>query len=240
MNFTKNIPSGVGVNGRSVVSLSNNPENDMKKQFAALLALILVAAVSTNGVAQDEIRTVFKGPNKVTAYGALTNKFTKIDDQYVNLAGVYGGVYLNRRVFLGVGGAASTNDVPVPSQFSAVPGRDLSYQYVQFGLISEVVFGSNRAIHPVFHLFAGPGLTVQYDRHDWEEWENWEDDASSRDENWFMIAEPGVQLEINLFKWMRFSPGVSYRLAYGQESQGLSDSKLGGTTFNATLKFGKF
>jgi hypothetical protein len=238
--FLKNISPGVGVSCRSVVSQSNNPENHMKKQSAALLALILVATISTNSFAQDEIRTVFKGPNKVTAYGALTNKFTKIDDQYVNLAGVYGGVYLNRRVFIGIGGAASTNDVPVPSQFSAVPGRDLSYQYVQFGLVTEVVMGSNRTIHPVFHLFAGPGLTVQYDRHDWEEWENWEEDKSNRDENWFMVAEPGVQLEINLFKWMRFSPGVSYRLAYGQESAGLSDSKLGGTTFNVTLKFGKF
>lgn len=212
----------------------------MKKQFAALLALILVATVSTSSFAQEEIRTVFKGPNRVTAFGALTNKFTRIDDQYVNLAGVYGGVYLNRRLFIGVGGAASTNDVPVPSQFSAVPGRSLSYQYVQFGLVTEVVMGSNRAIHPVFHLFAGPGLTVQYDRYDWDEWEHWDDDASHRDENWFMVAEPGIALEINLFKWMRFTPGVSYRFAYGQESRGLSDSKLGGTTLNLTLKFGKF
>lgn len=35
------------------------------------------------------------------------------------------------------------------------------------------------------------------------------------DENWFMSEEPGAQLEINLFRWMRFSPGISYRKTYG-------------------------
>jgi hypothetical protein len=214
---------------------------DMKKQFVLFLTLIIVGVASHSAQAQDdEIHTVFKGPQKTTAYGALTNKFTTIDGEYVNLAGVYGGVYINRRVMIGIGAAASTNEVPVPSQFSAIDGRQLSYQYVQFGLFTEFVAGSNRSIHPVFQLFAGPGMTAQYDRQTWEDWDHGDDQDGHHDENWFMVAEPGVQLEINVFKWMRFSPGVSYRFAYGNESEGLSDSKLSGASLNLSLKFGRF
>lgn len=213
----------------------------MKKHFVLLFALVVVAVSSVKVHAQDEpIRTIFKNTHRTSAYGALTNKFTEIDGHHVNLAGFYAGVYMNRRVFLGVAAAAATSNLPVPSQFSSIQGRDMSYEYGQFGLITEFVVGSNRAIHPVFNFFAGPAFTVQYDRDgDSEYWDNF-DDRSTRDENWFMVAEPGVQIEMNLFKWMRFSPGVSYRFAHGNDAPGLTDSKLSGMNVNVTLKFGRF
>jgi hypothetical protein len=224
----------------------------MKKSITFLFALLTTAAVSLRAqeqqpeessakpaYPQSDISTVFKSSPRVTGYGAISNKFTSIDGEFMNLAEVYGGVYFNRKFMLGVGGAASTNNLPVPDQFSAVEGRKLSYEYVQFGLYSEYVIGSNKAIHPVVHLFAGPGLTVQYDRYDWEDFDEF-DHEDKRDENWFMVAEPGVAVEINLFRWMRFSPGVSYRMAFGNDAAGLSDSKLSGMSFNATMKFGRF
>lgn len=224
----------------------------MKKSITFLFALLAAAAVSLRAqeqqpeekpaktaYPQSDINTVFKSSPRVTGYGAISNKFTSIDGEFMNLAEVYGGVYFNRKFMLGVGGAASTNNLPVPDQFSAIEDRKLSYQYVQFGLYSEYVIGSNKAIHPVVHLFAGPGLTVQYDRYNWDDFDEF-DHEDHRDENWFMVAEPGVAVEINLFRWMRFSPGVSYRMAFGNDAAGLSDSKLSGMSFNATMKFGRF
>jgi hypothetical protein len=225
----------------------------MKKSITFLFAFMMTAVVSLRAqeqqdssarpsyYPQEEINTVFKSSPRarISGYGVISNKFTSIDGNYMNLSEIYGGVYLNRRVMIGVGGAASTNNLPVPDQFSSVEGRKLSYQYVQFGLYTEYVIGSNKAIHPVVHLFAGPGLTVQYDRHDWDDFDEM-DEHENRDENWFMVAEPGVQIEINVFRWMRFSPGVSYRMAFGNDASGLSDSKLSGMSFNASLKFGRF
>ncbi|GAB1446496.1 MAG: hypothetical protein KF860_06140 [Cyclobacteriaceae bacterium] len=60
------------------------------------------------------------------------------------------------------------------------------------------------------------------------------------DENWFFVAEPGVKLEMNVFRWMRFSPGYSYTTVYGSDTAGLSDNDLSGSSFNLTMKFGKF
>jgi hypothetical protein len=84
---------------------------------------------------------------------------------------------------------------------------------------------------------------VQNDRYDWRDHDDDDfdfDDHESRDTNWFFVAEPGVQLEVNVFKWMRFSPGISYRAAFGSDGLGMKDSDISNISYNATLKFGKF
>lgn len=210
----------------------------MKKNLTlAFLAMLVFTGVSK----AQEIQTVFRGGGHVTGYGAISNKFTTIGGKYANLAEVYGGVYFNHRFLLGLGGAAVTNDIPVPPQYSAIPGVELSYEYGQCGLVTEYVIGSSKAIHAVFHLFSGAGFTVQYFRHNWDDdYDDYLDDHAGRDENWFFVAEPGVQLEVNLFRWMRFSPGVSYRAAFGSDAKGLSDNDLSDMSYNVTLKFGRF
>lgn len=190
---------------------------------------------------ENRIETVFKGgATSVRGYGALTNKFTTIRGDYANLVGVYGGVFINHKFMIGVGGAAMTNRLDVPLQYSTDPLRDLNYEYGQFGLVTEYVIGSNKAVHVAFNLFSGAGFTMQNDRDEWDDDEfDWDDDTT-RDTNWFFVAEPGVQLEINVFKWMRFSPGISYRAAFGSDGLGMRDSDISNISYNATLKFGRF
>lgn len=207
----------------------------MKLNLIVVFILLVACIVQ---VQAQEIQTVFRG--KATGYGALSNKFTRIGGDYANLAEVYGGVYLNHRFLIGVGGAASTNNIPVPAQFSVNPLEKLSYQYGQAGLVTEYALWSNRALHVVFHLFSGAGFTMQYDRYNWDDNEDWFDENDNRDENWFFVAEPGVQLEMNLLKWMRFSPGVTYRSVYGSDAEGLTDKALSDWSYNVTLKFGRF
>lgn len=211
----------------------------MKTKFTAILVLFLVWCGSAG--AQD-IETVFRGSNGVSigGYGAMSNKFTKIRGEYANFVEVYGGVYLNHRFLLGIGGGATTNNLPVPERYSAIPGAKLSYEYGQCGLVTEYVIGSIRAVHLVAHLFTGAGFTLQYDRyHDWSD-EYFDDFDDHNDENWFVVAEPAIQVEINLFRWARLSPGISYRTTFGSEGLGLEDSDLSNISYNATLKFGRF
>jgi hypothetical protein len=173
-------------------------------------------------------------------YGAITNKFTTINGSPANLVEMYGGWYVNHKFLLGVAFAGATNDLPVSSEFTALPGIDMSYEYGQVGLMTEYVIGSGKAIHIAFQLFTGTGFTVQYLRHSMENdyWDYHYDQVY--DENWFFITEPGVKLEMNVFRWMRFSPGVSYRAAYNSNTRGLTDNVISGTSYNLTLKFGKF
>jgi hypothetical protein len=214
----------------------------MKHAFTAF-AFLMCALISTTLVAQnekgdDQVQSLFHGKGCV-GYGALSNKFTYIDGHFANMVGVYGGVYLNRSFLLGIGAAGLTNDIKVPVEHRAELLEDLSYMYGQVGMMTEYVVASNKAVHVAFNLFSGAGFTFQYERGDWHDDHEMDWDGS-RDEDWFFVVEPGVQLELNLFKWMRFSPGVSYRAVVDSEAMGLSDSKLSDVSYNLTLKFGKF
>ena len=202
------------------------------------MALIGILLCTMKTTAQDvKVKTIFNGRLKSSGgYAALTNKFTSIRGNYTNLAGLYGGWYINHRVMVGIGAAASTNNLHIPQQYSTDPNQRRTWQYGQFGLVTEYVMNSDKPVHFAFHMFAGAGFTLQYQRDDWNH--NNHDDTS--DENWFVVAEPGVQLEINLFRWMRLSPGVSYRATFGSDARGLDDSDLRGLSYNATVKFGRF
>jgi hypothetical protein len=137
---------------------------------------------------------------------------------------------------IGLEVAAVTNNIRVPQEFSVDPDRSLSYEYGQGGLRAEYIMNSGKPVHLAFHLFAGTGFTVQYDRYAWDDHDRLHNNRS----NWFFVTEPGVQLEMNVFKWMRFSPGVSYRAAFGSDAPDMTDKDLSNISYNATLKFGRF
>jgi hypothetical protein len=190
----------------------------------------------------QEVQTLFKSTRPSGGYAALSNKFTTIKGEYANMAELYGGWFIKRRFLLGIGAAATTNSIKVPYQYSTAPLLNMNWEYGQFGLMTEYVFGSNRVVHLNLNLFSGAGFTVQYERRDWDEWDtpDYEYDDVEHDENFFYVIEPGAQLELNVFKWMRLSPGISYRKTFGSDGIGLNDNDLSNWSYNISLKFGKF
>lgn len=200
--------------------------------------LILLAITVTTTLQAQEIRTLFGRPHTSGGYGAVSNKFTTINGKYANLAEFYGGWYVNHRFLIGIEGAALTSNLRVPEQYSINPGIDMSYQYGQFGLMTEYVLWSNRSVHFVVNMVSGVGFTVQYERYGRNQWDT--PSTYTGDENWFVVAEPGAQLELNLLKWLRFSPGISYRKVWGSDATGLNDAGLSSVSYNATIKIGKF
>ena len=212
------------------------------KTHSRLLFLAVFLLFESAANAQSEIQTVFGKGKSIGGYGALSNKFTTIGNSYANMTEVYGGVFINKSFMIGFGAGATTNYLAVPSEFSIDPNRRMSYEYGQVGLVTEYVRRSDKAIHVAFQLFTGTGFTMQYERPDWHR-HDWNYDNYPNydgDYNVFFVAEPGVQLEVNVFKWMRFSPGISYRASFGSSALGLSDSDLSKLSYNATFKFGKF
>src|SRR6478736_3099378 len=208
----------------------------MKTQFR-LIVLAGLLFIGNAASAQSEIQTLFGKGKSVGGYGALSNKFTAIGGTYANMVEAYGGVYLNKRLMIGGAAAATTNYIAVPSEYSIDPSKRMSYEYGQLGMMTEYVFGSDKAIHVAFSFFAGAGFTLQYERPEWNHETSYDYPNYTGAEDTFFVAEPGVQLEVNVFKWMRFSPGVSYRATYGSHAVGLSDTDLSKISYNATLKF---
>lgn len=170
-------------------------------------------------------------------YGAVTNSSTSINGEYANLNGLYGGWFINKKLLIGLGGAAANNSLRVAEEHKTVPGADMRYAYGQFGLMTEYVLNSNKKVHFVFNLLSGAGFTAQYVNNDRDEYHH---RSYKHDTNFFAVLEPGAQVEINLLKWMRVSPGISYRQTIGSDAKGLSDSDLSNVSGNITFKFGLF
>lgn len=213
----------------------------MKKQFT-LFTVVISLLTGYSSFAQEN-QTIFKntGIRRSGGYAAISNKFTTINGNYANMPGIYGGWFVNRKWMIGFGAAATTNYIPVPTGASNFPANKMTYQYGQAGLMTEYVVASTKLVHVNFNLLTGTGFTLQYDRDNLEDWDfdHWDND-NDQEPNFFFVMEPGVQVEFNVFKWMRFSPGVSYRRAFGAKGDGLSDGDLSNISYNLTLKFGKF
>ncbi|MBL7740577.1 MAG: hypothetical protein JNK14_15265 [Chitinophagaceae bacterium] len=210
----------------------------MKRQVRAGITAVLMLYSMISIAQEKKMNTLFDRKLRYSGgYGTLTNKLTTIRGDFANISGIYGGWFINHQFMIGLGAAASTNNIKVPLQYSTDPSQNRTYQYGQFGLMTEYVIASHKTFHVVLQAFGGAGFTMQYQRHRWPS-NPVIDDVT--DENWFVVAEPGVQLEMNVFKWMRFSPGVSYRAAFGSDAAGLKDKDLSAVSYNATLKFGRF
>lgn len=212
----------------------------MKRQVQLIAVAVILSGISAAAQKTGEIQTIFKNSNgkqSVTGYGAITNKLTTLRGKFTNISGVYGGVYLNHKFLLGIEVAAVTSNLRVPVEYRVDPDRRLSYEYGQVGLRTEYVINSGRPIHFVATLFGGAGFTVQYERYGNH---IGADGLYNNKPDWFVVAEPGVQVEVNLFKWMRFSPGISYRKSFGSDRPGMKDKDISNLSYNATLKFGRF
>lgn len=208
----------------------------MKTITVALLTCLAFAGYSQES---EGVRTLFSSPHKSGGYGAISNKFTTINGGFANMPEIYGGWFVGKKFLLGVGGGATTNFIRVPQAVSASPGERMSYMYGQFGMVNEFVIASNSPIHPVIHMFNGSGFSLQYERPHWDDYYNYDPelDDDVHDLRWYYISEVGVQIELNFFRWMRVSPGVSYRFAF--DGSKMNDD-ISGPSVSLAMKFGKF
>src|SRR5690606_25722989 len=150
--------SELGVAGRVVVSEETKTPG-MKKQLYLTAFLIVLAPA----LMAQEIPTIFRNPSPSGGYVGISNKFSMINDDYANIVELYGGWFIKRRLLLGLGAAASTNYIAVPYEYRMAPDSRMSWQYGQFGFMTEYVFASNRVVHVNLSLFAGAGFTLQYE-----------------------------------------------------------------------------
>jgi hypothetical protein len=60
------------------------------------------------------------------------------------------------------------------------------------------------------------------------------------DANAFFVLEPGVEIEMNVARFMRISIGGSYRLTSKLDLMNTDPNALRGFSGNLSLKFGKF
>ncbi|MBN3034620.1 MAG: hypothetical protein JW861_03480 [Bacteroidales bacterium] len=204
-----------------------------------MLLMILLAAAGVVAAQEDgnEYRTIF-GSENIThgGYGAISMNYSRIDGKDAFLAGGRGAWVINHSLAIGLGGYGFANDIEY-----TVPGveEDVALVGGYGGLLIEPVIAPKYPIHVSVPVLIGAG-GVSYIRKHWSTSCYGCEDYYSEDASAFFLLEPGLELELNLVRFMRIALGGYYRITSDVALVNTGKKVLHGFSGGLTLKFGKF
>ncbi len=201
--------------------------------FAAMIISLGLMAQERTG---NEYRTLLgnrqHGSNG--GYGAFSMGFGTIDNSDAFFGGMKGGWVIDHSLTIGIAGYGFMNNFDLNLKPGSV-NRYLSGGYG--GLLIEPVIAPFSPIHLTIPVILGAGGIAQLDQYYYHDYyyEPVVNDASA-----FFVVQPGLELELNIVRFMRFAAGASYRFTTDIDIEGVSDKALNGFMGHFTLKFGKF
>jgi hypothetical protein len=210
------------------------------------ILLITVIFLGVNLFAQEEnrnpqeYRTLFGGDETSHGgYGGLSVNYTQIDGKDAVMVGARGAWVINHGVALGIAGYGFANDMNYEKTINNITA-DYLLAGGYGGLLIEPIIGAKWPVHVSIPILIGAGGVAYVNQY----WNNYNDpyyhDPYKEDASAFFVLEPGIEIELNMVKFMRLAIGGYYRYTSGLD---LADSKsniLDGFSTGITLKFGKF
>jgi len=208
-----------------------------------LFASFLATAQDETSANTDQIGTLF-GKNKDAKLGwfvGLDNGYTQFGSRDVHMSGLNAGLIVNHNFSIGFSGSGWTNRNSM--YYCHVTDSTGAYLEGGFGrFILEYTLNPKSAVHLTFPLLIGGGGASYINDTDYWEWDEdeWDTYHKNLDTDIFFSIEPGIRAEVNVFRFMRFNAGVSYRYVSGLELINTSGTMMNNFSFMAGLKFGKF
>ncbi len=168
-------------------------------------------------------------------YGAFVTKVTSINGEGAVLMGGRGGWIINHVFAIGGGGYGLINNVHTRT-VGPLGERFVNLGYG--GLDFEVIVNSDELVHFSVHSLIGAG-SVGF-RNDWSN--GWNSNGNNYDHHTdgFFVAEPGINVDLNVTPWFRASAGASYRYITGVTSGAAKNADLSGPSAMLSFRFGKF
>jgi hypothetical protein len=196
----------------------------------------LTAAAQTPAGAPEYEQTLIPARIVSGGYGAPVQRFSTITGSSVVFTGLEAGWIVNHRFVLGAAGygLATQNVRNLGAALRDSKGRapvvEMGYGGVTFGYVAQPM----KLVHlTVQALIGGGGLTYDV-----------QDIAGVRPEDapadGFFAAEPTVQAEINVSRFLRIGAGAGYRFISGASLDGLRDRDLQGASASLAFKLGRF
>ncbi len=233
----------------------------MKNQFFIIIALVLFGFGSLQAQtdsletaeaqpeqSRNEIQTLFSDRDGKTSHGfvgVMTFGYSEIDGNDAMISGGRAGWIINHGFVVGMHGYGFVNNI----NKEGTPGiGDYSLAGGYGGLFIEPIIAPMFPVHVNFPLQIGVGGISVTEGYAWDE----PDNDGYYDTGLLLVAEPGVELEFNMVRFIRLSVGATYRftndvsLNYkyydGSDYQTLRvpADALNGFTYNISVKFGWF
>lgn len=186
-------------------------------------------------------QTLFSSNKGFGAYVGLNSKVSSFNSQTSLLTGAEFNFVIAHKLNLGVEAYGLVN--PVKSH--NVNNNDSSSTYLNIGyggIHIEPVFFSSKLVHFSLPLMLGVGGIAETKKSYMDEYyyDNEFEDDDLLHTDFFLVAEPGALLEVNVFKFMRLGAGVSYRFVSGVDLKNQSNNDLQGLSGNLSLRLGWF
>ena len=125
--------------------------------------------------------------------------------------------------------------------YETLPGSNTSYGYTggYGGILIEPIVFPRYPVHVAFPILLGGGgiarsIITDY-FYPYDHTDMYVEHAEA-----FLIAEPGVEIEFNVARWMRLAVGGSYRFTTALDNSTFESNPMDGFTAGFSFKFGKF
>lgn len=208
----------------------------MKKQlffFIFILSGIILFAQTDEK--PYEMKTLFGGKTRsngfMIALGGGYNSVMRKDGFSSSFKAAW---IVNHNLAIGINAVGFSNDIywdhPVGQSF-------ISHSGGFGGLYFEPIVGSRFPIHLSFPITLGAGGIAKLEG---KYYSNWETEYFYNDSDVFLIFEPGVELDLNVFRFFRLAVGTTYRFTTPVNLDGIKINPLEGITGHIMLKFGRF
>jgi len=206
--------------------------------LAAFLSCTLAnAQISGRGQQNyNDYKTVFGNRSSIGAYGAISLGYSMIDGRDALMAGGRAEMVMGHGFGFGVGGNGFIND-PVYNSTD-----DLYYSLAggYGGLVLEPIILWHLPVHLSFPVMLGAGAVALTSFSDdlYDPYQYF--DSYLEDVNIFLVAEPGVELELNILRFFRLAIYGTYRFTSTILMDNSSSNALNGWSSGITFKFGAF
>ena len=205
--------------------------------FGALAMTLTSFAQQDDEYYSDDIQTLMGKNNSVGGYGAISIQYTELENRDAFVFGAKGAIVLGHMMSLGLAGSGFFNDV----HYDVTTEQDISLAGGYGGFFFEPILMPRFPVHVAFPIMIGAGgvAVVSVDQND-----NWNDNYKSEASDAFMVIEPGIELELNVTKFFRFSIGGYYRYTsdvdIADPEYAVPTDILRGFSGGVTFKFGRF
>jgi hypothetical protein len=193
----------------------------MKFKMIFTLAMIILSS----SLLHAEPKTLINSEIENGGYIAPVLKFSEINNELGIFGGYKLGWIINHKYSIGLGGNMLINN---PDKMQDMNSNRIHLGYM--GGLLEYIINPDDLIHFSISTLIGWGRAGSYAN----------GSMMSGNINRFFVAEPELNLTINILKNLRFNIGGGYRFVTGSKVEGISDKGLSGVTGTVAIQAGIF